>query len=1072
MRNLLRSHRQKRMRQVKRAQAKGVWNEETDDPFELFMSSTSIKWCYYKDSARILGQTHGMVVLQDFEALTPNLLCRTLETVEGGGIVVLLLGTMSSLRSLYTLSMDVHARFRTEAHQHVVPRFNERFLLSLASCANALVLDDELNVLPISKHAKSITAIGEEDAAAGSASAAAAELKTLKASLESTDMVGGLVGACVTLDQAKSVLQFSECIADKSLSTTVAVTAGRGRGKSAALGLGIAAAVGFGYSNIFVTSPSPENLDTLFQFVFKGLDALAYKEHLDYSAVLGQEGDTRGFVLRVNIFRGTRQTIQYIAPSDAAKLGQAELLVIDEAAAIPLPVVRALMGPYLIFMASTVNGYEGTGRSLSLKLIQQLRTASVAAGRPSVRQGQGGGWHTPKVGQTQARKHVAHQHAASAAGGGGIAGTGQRALKEISLEQPIRYAPGDGVEAWMNDLLCLDATSPYRIVTALPPPAACDLYLVNRDALFSYHKLSEAMLHRMMSLFVSSHYRNSPNDLQLMSDAPAHRLFALLGPAPSDGGLPDVLCVIQVCLEGGISKSTVTASLARGVRSAGDLIPWTMSQQFLDRGFPSLSGARIVRIATHPDATRMGYASHALDLLTRYYQGEITSLEGGAPAADFESGSGSGVGDVGDEGGSAAAVSNPTEEVGSLRKEVLAPRTELPPLLVALEDAPRHRLHWLGASFGLTASLFNFWRKGGYVPTYLRQTANELTSEHTCIMMKELVCSDLPDAPPVGWSASFSADFSRRFLALSASAFRTFASSTALLVVDTATAALAAAAAAYAEEHGLAPDAGAPGGAAARRVQKSLSSTAAAAAEAAAATAGESTGLHWAPLTAPELELMLTPHDLERLDSYARNLVDYHMITDLVPLLAQLFFTHRLPGLGLSRLQAALLMGVGAQRVEVDALEGDLNIPAKQLLALFNKAVRKLSKRLRSIREEAVDATIPGGKGAAAGAAAGAGKPKTPKGKKGKGVLGKLDGEFAVRGDDSAWQAAEAAVASAVAKGHDVSGKTLSVPAAAPRFVPGADETTPPKGKKRSRDDFKKEKKSSKKSSKKSKRQD
>ncbi len=413
-------------------------------------------------------------------------------------------------------------------------------------------------------------------------------------------------------------------------------------------------------------------------------------------------------------------------------------------------------------------------------------------------------------------------------------------------------------------------------------------------------------------------------------------------------------------------------------------------------------------------------------------------------------------------------MSRPTEEVGSLRKEVLAPRTELPPLLVALEDAPRHRLHWLGASFGLTASLFNFWRKGGYVPVYLRQTANELTSEHTCIMVKELACSDLPDAPPVGWSASFAADFSRRFLALSASAFRTFASSTALLVVDTATAALAAAAATYAEEHGLAPDAGAPGGAAARRVQASLSSTAAAAAEAAAATAGDSTGLHWAPLTAPELELLLTPHDLERLDSYARNLVDYHMITDLVPLLAQLFFTHRLPGLGLSRLQAALLMGVGAQRVDVDSLEGDLNIPAKQLLARFNKAVRKLSKRLRSIREEAVDATIPGAKGASAAEGGGAAKAKTPKGKKGKGVLGKLDEEFAVRGDDSAWQAAEAAVAAAVAKGEDISGKTLSVPAAAPRAAAGgAGETeggTPGKGKKRSREDKKKHKKSAKKS--------
>lgn len=65
---------------------------------------------------------------QDFEALTPNILCRTMETVEGGGLVVLLLQSLTSLRQLYTLSMDVHARYRTEAHQYVVPRFNERFV--------------------------------------------------------------------------------------------------------------------------------------------------------------------------------------------------------------------------------------------------------------------------------------------------------------------------------------------------------------------------------------------------------------------------------------------------------------------------------------------------------------------------------------------------------------------------------------------------------------------------------------------------------------------------------------------------------------------------------------------------------------------------------------------------------------------------------------------------------------------------------------------------------------------------------------------------------------------------------
>ena len=65
--------------------------------------------------------------------------------------------------------------------------------------------------------------------------------------------------------------------------------------------------------------------------------------------------------------------IRYVAPGDASMLAQAELLCIDEAAAIPLPLVKKLFGPYLIFMSSTVTGYEGTGRSLSMKLVRDLR---------------------------------------------------------------------------------------------------------------------------------------------------------------------------------------------------------------------------------------------------------------------------------------------------------------------------------------------------------------------------------------------------------------------------------------------------------------------------------------------------------------------------------------------------------------------------------------------------------------------------------------------------------------------------------------------------------------------------
>ena len=35
-----------------------------------------------------------------------------------------------------------------------------------------------------------------------------------------------------------------------------------------------------------------------------------------------------------------------------------ELLIVDEATATSLPTVKTLLGPYLVFLSATVNGYE------------------------------------------------------------------------------------------------------------------------------------------------------------------------------------------------------------------------------------------------------------------------------------------------------------------------------------------------------------------------------------------------------------------------------------------------------------------------------------------------------------------------------------------------------------------------------------------------------------------------------------------------------------------------------------------------------------------------------------------
>jgi N-acetyltransferase 10 len=474
------THKKKRMKKMQK-KMKGLQKSAGDmDNFELFLSQTDINWCYYKDSHRVLGTTVGMLVLQDFEALTPNLLARTMETVAGGGLIIFLLRTVKSLKQLYAMTMDVHSRYRTEAQADVVPRFNERFILSLGKCPNCLVCDDELNVLPLSKLA--VKRLGDDtprdiqkDEAGDVITKTRpedSELVALKESLEETPHVGVLVELTKTLDQAKALLVVLESCSDSTNGAggVIAMTAARGRGKSAAMGLCLAGAISLGYSNIGVTAPEPENLVAVFDFCVRGLKALKYEEHLDYTlkynTASGRDETKCIVAIHMHGKRSThRQAIQYVPPHESDKLASAELLCIDEAAAIPLPVVKKLMNcgnsaDRLVLLSSTINGYEGTGRALSLKLIKDLRDRkSVHKDAATAASGAIVG---PKAKKGEVKVHEQRWAAASsaAANAGSMSNS---SLKEVELSTPIRYAPGDPIEAWLNKLLCLD----WYVITGL-----------------------------------------------------------------------------------------------------------------------------------------------------------------------------------------------------------------------------------------------------------------------------------------------------------------------------------------------------------------------------------------------------------------------------------------------------------------------------------------------------------------------------------------------------------------------------------------------------------------------------
>mmetsp|Transcript_8003 Transcript_8003/g.13886 ORF Transcript_8003/g.13886 Transcript_8003/m.13886 type:complete len:1268 (-) Transcript_8003:130-3933(-) len=1039
------THRKKRMEKLKRDKKRGLAKQtisgtgtgsaalEQMDNFELFLTNTDITWCYYKDSHRVLGTTHSILVLQDFEALTPNIMARTIETVRGGGLVIFLLRTVKSLRQLYAMTMDVHSRYRTEGSGEVVtPRFNERFILSLAGCENCLVCDDELNILPLSKKTLNrLTKMGlsgstNEDEGEGRKKKQKdvltfkteddVQLQQLKETLQDTPHVGKLVELTKTLDQARAVLTFLEACADRdkntnsassplasalssSKSTTVSLTAARGRGKSAALGLCLAGAISFGFTSIVVTAPEPENLVAVFQFLIEGLKALKYQEHYDYTVGYNYGGfdnadsgekagrDNTKCVVSVTIHntgkggkQEKRQTVRYVRPREVEKMVGAELVAIDEAAAIPLPVVRQLMGMNsnhggkkaaggdgeesrrLTFLSSTINGYEGTGRALSLKLIKELRDSNTTKGGRAVTAAAREA--SADIAGAATKKGEAKVHekrwAAESAAAKNAPTSSSSPLRELELSHPIRYALGDPVEAWLNNLLCLDcdsfdynntltnksgaaATSSMELKGGAPAPAECELYCVNRDALFSYHRLSESFLQKLWGLYTSAHYKNTPNDLQMLSDAPAHNVFVLLGPTAesSDGeedALPDILAIIQTSLEGKLSRKTVAAQLARGHRSAGDLIPWTMSQQFGDGNFAQLSGARVVRAAVHPGVQGMGYGSRAMELLFRYYNGEMVSLDGGGGGDAMSE-------DEEDESADETpSESESDEEPASsdklLHKEALKPRKKLPPLLLPLSSVPTPRLDWLGTSFGLTPSLHNFWQtKAGMTLLYLRQTSNELTGEHSAIMIRALPRrSGWDDA----WLPAFGVDARRRIGRMLGGAFRGMEVKLAAnLLGDVAG---GGGFHTWMKNNAIGDD-----------LKQTMDKTA-------LHEVQKRSGSMSTKLTASELHYHLTPHDLQRLELYSRNLCDHHLISDLVPSLAQLYFTSRM-GLNfrLSSVQSALLCGMGLQHKGVDDCCKELALPTNQVLAMFNKAVKKMSMAFHNLLVEEESKGLLGG---------------------------------------------------------------------------------------------------------------
>jgi len=336
------------------------------------------------------------------------------------------------------------------------------------------------------------------------------------------------------------------------------------------------------------------------------------------------------------------------------------------------------------------------------------------------------------------------------------------------------------------------------------------------------------------------------------------------------------------------------------------------------------------------DVQKMGYGSRAIDLLSAYFQHKLGVDEGQGVVQGLSHVTqirGLEVGDLGQEGEMVGEEEANGREESQLATEDIRPKSKLPPLLTPIVDHPAERLHWLGVSFGLTPELLNFWSRKRYRMCYIRQTRNELTGEHSAVMLRELDCRGMKGecVPRTGWLKDFTSDFQSRIMSLLSFTFRHLDASVSLSLVDPDKRVISSS-----------PDGEVDVTRPGHRENNQGGNE---------SRSGKLTG-------SDILAHFLTAHDMKRLELYSRSMVDHHMVLDLLPTLSRLVFSNRLEGVHLSALQAVILLGIGLQHRDVDSISEELKLPSSQILAFFNKTVRKISNVLRSYVEADVVAEL------------------------------------------------------------------------------------------------------------------
>ena len=339
----------------------------------------------------------------------------------------------------------------------------------------------------------------------------------------------------LTSDQQHAVESIEEQVLGATNNPLVLIS-DRGRGKSAALGLTAARLIKAGVKNIAITAPRLRATDIVFKHIANILPG----------AIV-----TRGKVIYED------NVVQFYSPDQLIQESiSADLLLVDEAAAIPVPLLTSFLDMYSqCVFSTTVHGYEGTGRGFTLRFYKVLSN-------------QYPDWI------------------------------------KLQMLTPIRWPMNDPLEKWMFELLCLDAELVGTESIAEIKPGNIECRLLNKDQLID----NQVLLNEVFALLVLAHYRTRPKDLKKLLDDDDLSLYVTLHNK-------HVIAVALVIREGIFSDSLSTLVYRGERRPPGNLLAQALTYHCGVEHAATLDYARVMRIAVHPELQQHGIGTALLEFI-------------------------------------------------------------------------------------------------------------------------------------------------------------------------------------------------------------------------------------------------------------------------------------------------------------------------------------------------------------------------------------------------------------------------------------------------------------------------